>query len=81
IPLLLDRQVSIGQAIATSWQVIFANPVPMAFWGALIMLLTFVGFATALVGLVLLVPLLGHASWHAYRDLLEVSALPEREQR
>jgi uncharacterized membrane protein len=81
IPLLLDRQVSIGQAIAASWQVIFANPGPMAFWGSLIMLLTFVGFATALVGLVLLVPLLGHASWHAYRDLLDVSALPEREQR
>ena len=81
IPLLLDRQVSVGQAMATSWQVIFVNPVPMAIWGALIMLLTFVGFATALTGLVLLVPLLGHASWHAYRDLLDVSALPEREQR
>ncbi len=80
IPLLLDRQVSVGQAIATSWQVIFANPVPMALWGALIMVLTFVGFATALIGLVLLVPLLGHASWHAYRDLLDVSGLPEREQ-
>jgi uncharacterized membrane protein len=81
IPLLLDRQVSIGQALAASWQVIFANPVPMAFWGALIMLLTLLGFATALIGLVLLVPLLGHASWHAYRDLLDVSALPEQEQR
>jgi uncharacterized membrane protein len=81
IPLLLDRQVSVGQAIAASWQVIFANPVPMAFWAALIMALTFLGFATALIGLVLLVPLLGHASWHAYRDLLDVSALPEREPR
>lgn len=81
IPLLLDRQVSIGQAIAASWQVVFANPVPMAFWGALIMLLTLLGFATALFGLVLLVPLLGHASWHAYRDLLDVSALQEQEQR
>ena len=81
IPLLLDRQVSVSQAMITSWQVIFANPVPMGFWGALIMVLTFVGFATALVGLVLLVPLLGHASWHAYRDLLDASALPEREQR
>ncbi|MBE0474726.1 hypothetical protein [Rhodoferax sp.] len=48
---------------------------------ALIMMLTFAGFATALIGLVLLVPLLGHAGWHAYRDLLDVSALPEREQR
>jgi uncharacterized membrane protein len=80
IPLLLDRQVSIGQAMVTSWQVIFANPVPMAFWAALIMMLTLLGFATALLGLVLLVPLLGHASWHAYRDLLDVSAVPEREQ-
>ncbi len=81
IPLLLDRQVSLGQAIAASWQVIFANPVPMALWGALIMALTLLGFATALIGLVLLLPLLGHASWHAYRDLLDVSALPEQEQR
>ena len=77
IPLLLDRQVSLGRAIITSWQVIFVNPVPMAIWAALIMMLTLVGFATALIGLVLLMPLLGHASWHAYRDLLDVSALAE----
>ncbi len=81
IPLLLDRQVSIKQAVAASWQVIFANPAPMALWGALIMVLTLLGFATALVGLVVLVPVLGHASWHAYRDLLDVSGVPEREQR
>ncbi len=81
IPLLLDRQVGIGQAIAASWRVVLANPIPMAFWGAILMVLTFVGFATALIGLVLLVPLLGHASWHAYRDLLDASALPERGQR
>lgn len=81
IPLLLDRQVSIGQAIAVSWQVILANPAPMALWAAILMVLTFVGFATALIGLVLLVPLLGHGSWHAYRDLVDVSALPEREPR
>ena len=81
IPLLLDRQVSIPVAVACSWQVILANPIPMALWGALIMVLTLLGFATALVGLVLVVPLLGHASWHAYRDLVDVSSLPERERR
>lgn len=81
IPLLLDRQLSVKQAISTSWQVILTNPVPMALWGGLIMALTFLGFAFALLGLVLVVPLLGHASWHAYRDLVDVSALPEREQR
>ena len=53
----------------------------MALWGAIIMVLTLLGFASALVGLVLVVPWLGHASWHAYRDLLDVSALPERERR
>ena len=79
--LLLDRQLSLAQAVGASWQVIFANPVSMALWGALIMLLTLLGFATALVGLVLVVPVLGHASWHAYRDLLDVSALPEQEPR
>jgi uncharacterized membrane protein len=81
IPLLLDRQVSIPVAVACSWQVILANPIPMALWGAIIMVLTLLGFATALVGLVLVVPLLGHASWHAYRDLVDVSSLPERERR
>jgi uncharacterized membrane protein len=81
IPLLLDRDVSIKAAVATSWQVILANPFSMALWGALIMVLTLLGFATLLLGLVLILPLLGHASWHAYRDLLDVSGLPEREQR
>lgn len=80
IPMLLDRKVSVGVAVATSWQVILVNPVPMAFWGALIMGLTLLGFASMLLGLVLVVPLLGHASWHAYRDLLDVSVLSEQEQ-
>ncbi|MFZ4624537.1 MAG: DUF2189 domain-containing protein [Rhodoferax sp.] len=81
IPLLLDRQVSVKTAVATSWQVILANPIVMALWGGLIMVLTLLGFAFVLLGLVLVLPVLGHASWHAYRDLLDVSALPERESR
>lgn len=81
IPLLLDRQVSIREAVTASWQVIFANPAPMALWGAIIMVLTLMGFTTVLLGLVVLVPVLGHASWHAYRDLLDVTGVPEREQR
>jgi len=81
IPLLLDRQVTVRGAVFASWQVIFANPVLMAFWSALIMGLTLLGFAFALLGLIVVVPLLGHASWHAYRDVLDASTLPEREQR
>jgi uncharacterized membrane protein len=78
MPLLLDRQVTTLEAVLTSWRVVLANPMPMAVWGALLMLLTLLGFTTALLGLVVIVPLLGHASWHAYRDLVDVEALPVR---
>ena len=73
MPLLLDRPVSVLAAVLTSWRVVMANPLPMALWATVIMLLTAVGMATAMLGLIVLMPLLGHASWHAYRDLLRDS--------
>ena len=77
LPLLLDRRVGVLAAVLTSWRVVMAHPVPLALWAALIMLLTLVGMATAMLGLVFVVPLLGHASWHAYRELVDASGLPE----
>ena len=47
------------------------HPLPMALWAALIMLLTGLGMATLMLGLVVVVPWLAHASWHAYTDLVE----------
>ena len=79
IPLLLDRRVTLLQAVLTSWQAVLTNPLPMAFWAALIMGFTLLGLASALLGLIAVVPLLGHASWHAYRDLVDASSLPERD--
>ena len=78
MPLLLDRRVDVLQAVLTSWQAVLTNPAPLALWAALIMLLTIFGLATLLLGLVVMLPLLGHASWHAYRDLVDASSLPER---
>ena len=78
MPLLLDRRVNVLQAVLASWQAVLSNPVPLALWAALIMGLTLLGFGTLLLGLVVVMPLLGHASWHAYRDLVDASALPER---
>ena len=78
MPLLLDRRVSVLQAVLSSWQAVLHNPVPMALWAALIMVLTGMGLLTLLIGLVFVMPILGHASWHAYRDLVDASALPER---
>jgi uncharacterized membrane protein len=76
IPLLLDRRIGLQAAVLTSWRVVMEHPLPMALWAALIGLLTLVGMLSGLVGLVIVVPWLAHASWHAYRDLVDVSGLP-----
>ncbi len=79
MPLLLDRRVTLLQAVLTSWRVVLANPVPMAAWAAIIMVFTLLGLGTLLLGLIPIIPMLGHASWHAYRELVDVSDLPARE--
>ncbi|WP_291995513.1 DUF2189 domain-containing protein [Candidatus Accumulibacter sp. ACC003] len=78
MPLLLDRRANLLTAVLTSWRVVLANPGAMALWAALIMSLVLIGFATALLGLIVFIPILGHASWHAYRALVDASELPER---
>lgn len=81
VPLLLDRRVSLYRAVLLSWQVVLANPLPMALWAALIMGFTLLGMASALLGLIAVVPMLGHASWHAYRALVDAASLPARTPR
>jgi uncharacterized membrane protein len=70
IPLLLDRQVDVLTAVLTSWRVVLASPVPLALWAGLLMAITALGMLTGLLGLIVVVPWLAHASWHAYRDLV-----------
>jgi uncharacterized membrane protein len=77
IPLLLDRQVGVLAAVLTSWRVVQVHPLSMALWAALLIGLTALGMAAALVGLIVVAPWLAHASWHAYRDLVDTSGLAE----
>lgn len=79
MPLLLDRRVTLMQAVLTSWQTVLANPIPMGLWAAIIMGFTLLGLGSLLLGLIAVIPMLGHASWHAYRDLVDASSLPPRE--
>jgi uncharacterized membrane protein len=79
MPLLLDRRVTLMQAVLTSWQTVLANPGPMAIWAMLIMVFTLLGLGSLLLGLIPVIPMLGHASWHAYRDLVDTSTLAPRE--
>lgn len=71
IPMLLDRDVGVATAIATSWVAVRTNWQTMALWAGLIVLFTSLGIATFYVGLILAMPLIGHASWHAYKDIVE----------
>ncbi|MEN8195424.1 MAG: DUF2189 domain-containing protein [Pseudomonadota bacterium] len=69
IPMLLDRDVGVPTAIAASFRAVNRNPRAMALWAALIAGFIAFGVATLFVGLAVCLPLVGHASWHAYRDL------------
>jgi uncharacterized membrane protein len=71
IPMLVDRpELSALEAIVRSVQTVVANPKPMAFWAGLIVVLTAMALMPLFLGLALVLPLLGHATWHAYRDIL-----------
>jgi uncharacterized membrane protein len=71
VPLIIDRNASVMEALWTSLKATFWNLPAMIVWSALIVGLTAFGFLTLLIGMVLVAPLLGHATWHAYRDLVE----------
>ncbi|MBP2298669.1 DUF2189 domain-containing protein [Azospirillum picis] len=70
IPMLLDRDTDVFTAMATSVAVVRANARPMLTWAFLIALFTSAGMVTGFLGMALALPLIGHASWHCYRDLV-----------
>ena len=70
IPLLLERRIGVMAAVLLSVRSTLLNPTALALWASLILALTLLGMATAMIGLVFVVPWLSHASWHAYRDLV-----------
>jgi len=69
-PLLLDRNVGVGTAIATSVRAVRANPGPMAMWGLIIAASLVIGAIPLLIGLAVVLPILGHATWHLYRKVV-----------
>ena len=69
-PLLLDRDVGLYTAIATSIRAVRANPGPMAVWGLIVAGGLVLGSIPFLLGLAIVVPVLGHATWHLYRKLV-----------
>lgn len=71
VPMLLDRDVDIFTAVTTSVRAVRTNFNAMVLWAIMIAVLMAVGMATAFVGLIITFPLVGHATWHAYRAVVE----------
>jgi uncharacterized membrane protein len=79
-PLLLDRKISATAAIATSVKAVLHNPLTMALWGLTVAALLLIGSLPFFIGLAVVIPVLGHATWHLYRKVV-VRDLPPREHR
>jgi uncharacterized membrane protein len=69
-PLLLDRDVGLYAAVATSVRAVAINPGPMAAWGLIVAVALAIGTIPLLLGLIVIMPVLGHATWHLYRKVV-----------
>lgn len=70
-PILLDRDVGAWEAIATSFRAVVANPLTMAAWGVIVGVCLAIGSLPLFAGLAIVIPVLGHATWHLYRKVVE----------
>jgi uncharacterized membrane protein len=69
VPMLLDQRTDALTAMATSMAMVWNNLHPMIAWGAIVLALFVASVVTGLIGLIVIFPLLGHATWHAYRAI------------
>ena len=76
-PLMLDRHAGAGDAMVTSLRAVARNPVPMAAWGLIVAVLLVAGSLPFFLGLAVVIPLLGHATWHLYREVIEAELNPQ----
>jgi uncharacterized membrane protein len=76
LPMLLDRRTDAITGIVTSINATLRNKAAMAVWGAIVVLAVLAGFATMLLGFIVLLPLIGHSTWHAYRATIDASMWP-----
>ncbi|WP_188310331.1 DUF2189 domain-containing protein [Arenimonas fontis] len=80
LPMVADREVDMITAGLSSVNAVLRNKGVTLLWAALIVVLTALGFATAFLGLAVVMPWLAYAAWHAYREVVDASAWPRREQ-
>ena len=78
LPMMLDRRCDTVTAVVSSVNATLRNKPAMVVWVACIGMLVVLGMATAFVGFLVVLPVLGHAAWHGYREVIDASAWPQR---
>ncbi len=78
-PLLIDRNIGATAAALTSVRAVLRNPFTMMLWGLIVAVLLALGSLPFFLGLAIVIPVLGHATWHLYRKVVVVPDLPARE--
>jgi len=76
LPMIIDRKVDMVTAVVTSFNAVLRNKPAMFIWTLLIVSAVAIGIVTAFLGLAVMLPLLGHATWHAYQETIDSSAWP-----
>jgi len=79
-PLLLDRDIGAYAAVETSARAVMTNPVPSLLWGFIVAVALAAGSLPLLVGLAVVLPVLGHSTWHLYRKLIEPAPAPGKAE-
>jgi uncharacterized membrane protein len=79
VPLLVERDVNTPTALRTSVRAVAENPFTMAIWALFILVATAFSVATFMAGFIVIYPVLGHASWYAYRDIVDAKRLALRK--
>lgn len=78
LPMILDRKADMITASVTSFNAVLRNKATMLLWALLIVAVVGLGMATAFIGLAIAMPLVGHATWHAYQETIDSSAWPKQ---
>lgn len=80
LPMIMDRKTDAITAVITSVNAVLRNKLTMLIWAGIIVSFVAVGFLTFFVGFIVLLPLIGHATWHAYRETIDASDWPENDK-
>jgi len=77
LPMIMDRKVDVVTAVITSINAVLRNKAVLFFWACIIVLIVAIGFATAFLGFIVLMPLVGYATWHAYQEAINADLWPK----